>query len=62
MHLTNEERHPPTQFREALQLGEGAGAELFIPFDTSNGGAADLELQLQVNDQGRLEIWAILVP
>lgn len=62
MRLTNEELRSPTGFREALQIGAGPGAELFVPFETPSGAAADLELQLRVAQDDRLEIWDILVP
>lgn len=62
MHLTNEELRPPTGFREAIQIGAGPGAELFVPFETPSGAVADLELQLRVADNDQLEIWDILVP
>jgi hypothetical protein len=44
-----------------LQLYDGPGAELFLPFMTAEG-PAELELQLQVAEDGELVLWNILVP
>lgn len=46
---------------DGFQLSEGPGAELFVPLKTAEG-QADLEVQFQVAENGRLVLWDILVP